>query len=97
MDILLFILLGAILFAVVYGLRRYWDTMVNTDPLEDAYERQMAALNERQANRFSDDQLTRPPSDDDAWRIILRRGRALMRRDTERPDTPRRRQRRPRR
>jgi hypothetical protein len=78
-ETFLFGLLAAILLAVIYALWRYWDGLVDTSPDEEEYDRQVADLNERQANRMSDERLTKPPSDDDAWQIILRRGRRLSR------------------
>ena len=81
-EILLFILLACILIAIVYGVWRYWDSQVELSPDEEAYDKRVASLNERQANRFTDEQLTRPPSDEDAWQIILQRGRkAISRRN----------------
>jgi hypothetical protein len=79
-DFFLFILLGAALVATVYGIWRYWESLVERTPEEDAYDKQVATLNERQANRMSDERLTHPLSDDDAWQVILQRGRKLMRR-----------------
>jgi hypothetical protein len=81
-DSLLFVLLAFILIAVVYGIWRYWDSQVELSPDEEAYDKRVANLNERQANRITDEQLTRPPSDEDAWQIILQRGRkAISRRN----------------
>jgi hypothetical protein len=84
-DIFLFLFLAAGVLAVVYGVWRYWNNLVEVSPEEEAYERQVANLNERQANRISDEQLTKPPSDDDAWQIIQRRGQRAMRRQREKP------------
>jgi hypothetical protein len=74
-SFLLFVLLAIVLLVVVYGLLRYWETLVSMSPDEEEYEQRVADLNERQANRLSDEQLTRPISDDDAWQTMLRRGR----------------------
>lgn len=74
-SLFLFIALVLILIVVVYGVSRYWDTMVRRSDEEEEYDRMVADLNERQANRLSDEQLWEPVSDDDAWQIILRRGR----------------------
>ncbi|MDZ4717413.1 MAG: hypothetical protein SH847_03010 [Roseiflexaceae bacterium] len=84
-DIFLFLLLAAGVLAVVYGVWRYWNSLVEVSPEEKEYDRQVADLNERQANRISDEQLTKPPSDDDAWQIIQRRGQQAMRRKREKP------------
>jgi hypothetical protein len=81
-ELLLFALLAVILVAVVIGIRRYWDDQVELSDDEEAYDKRVAKLNERQANRITDEQLTSPPSDEDAWQIILQRGRkALSRRN----------------
>ena len=77
-DTLLFILLALILIAIIYGIWRYWDSQVDRTRDEDAYDKRVANLNERQANRYTDEQLTHPPSDDDAWQIILQRGRKAV-------------------
>jgi membrane protein implicated in regulation of membrane protease activity len=65
----------------VYFLWRYWADMVDRSPEEAAYERRISALNERQANRYSDDELTDVPSEDEAWRIMVERGQRVGRRD----------------
>jgi hypothetical protein len=81
-ELLLFAVLAVILIAVVVAIRRYWDDQVELSADEEAYDKRVARLNERQANRFTDEQLTAPPSNDDAWQIILQRGRrALARRN----------------
>jgi hypothetical protein len=97
MSFLLFMLLAVVLLVVVYGLLRYWDTLVSKSPEEEAYDRRVADLNERQANRLSDDQLTHPISDDDAWQIMLRRGRQRYARGSARERVQQLRQRRSRR
>jgi hypothetical protein len=79
-DTLLFVVLAIVMLALVYGVWRYWDNLVELSPDEEEYDKRVANLNERQANRLSDEQLTQPPNDDDAWAIILRRGRRAMRR-----------------
>jgi hypothetical protein len=84
-DIFLFLFLAAGVLAVVYGVWRYWNNLVEVSPEEEDYERQVANLNERQANRISDEHLTKPLSDDDAWQIIQRRGQRAMRRQREKP------------
>lgn len=75
LSILLFLLFGALLIMAAYGVLRYWEGLVNISPEEEAYEERVAALNERQANRISDDQLTHPATDEDAWDIMVARGR----------------------
>lgn len=89
-EILLFLFLAVAVLAVVYGVWRYWHGLVDVSPEEEAYDREVADLNERQANRISDEQLTKAPSDDDAWQIMQRRGRQAMRRSRELRETARR-------
>jgi hypothetical protein len=79
MDILLLLFFAAVLGAIIYGVWLYWDGLVDRSEDEEEYDRRVADLNQRQANRFSDEQLTRPPSADDAWQIIQQRGRRLNR------------------
>lgn len=94
---ILFLLMAAVLVLIGVGIWRYWAGLVEVSPEEEELDRRMAALNERQAHRLTDDQLTHPPSDDDAWALIVRRGRRLMRRARYGGDSQRRaRDRRPR-
>jgi hypothetical protein len=86
----LYIVFGLLLVAIVAFLWRYWSTLVDRSPEEEAYERRLTALNERQANRYSDDELTDTPSDDEAWRIMVERGRRSGRRDSYGGDMTRR-------
>lgn len=74
------ILLAAAILVVIYAIWRYWTSMADMTPEEKEYDERVAELNERQANRLTDEQLTHPPSDDDAWQIMLRRGRNALRR-----------------
>jgi hypothetical protein len=68
----MFLIVIAVALFVIW---RYWGSLARVSPEEQEYDERMAALNERQANRLSDDQLTRPLSDDDAWAIMVSRGR----------------------
>jgi hypothetical protein len=76
---LIFILLIAI---VLFAVWRYWISLARVSPEEEEYDERMAALNERQANRISDEFLTHSLSDDDAWQIMVRRGKQVK---TRRP------------
>lgn len=78
---LIFVLFAAILLVVAYVLWRYWADLTTRTADEERFEERIAALNERQANRYSDDELTELPSDDDAWQIMVDRGRRATRRD----------------
>ena len=74
LPIVLFLLFAVLLLGVVYALWRYWDNLSRLSPEEEAFDERVAALNERQANRISDEQLAHPLSEDDAWNIMVRRG-----------------------
>jgi hypothetical protein len=86
----LYIVFGLLLTVIVVVLWRYWATLVDRTPEEDAYERRLTALNERQANRYSDDALTSAPNEDDSWAIMVERGRRSGRRDRYAGDLGRR-------
>lgn len=77
---ILFAACAIILVVIVYALWRYWDNMVNLTPEEEAFDRRVKRLNERQANRISDEDLARPLSEEDAWRIMVARGQQALRR-----------------
>ncbi len=67
--------LTLLLIGVAYMLRRFWDEQAQMTPEEEAYDKRVARLNQRQANRISDGFLRRNVSDDDAWQMMVRRGR----------------------
>jgi hypothetical protein len=56
-----------------------WRTTMRVSPQEEAYDNRVATMNERQANRLSDEQLTKPPTDEDAWALMVRRGQRQRR------------------
>lgn len=89
-TVALYILFGLLLVAIAVFVWRYWSSLVDRSPEEEAYERRLTALNERQANRYSDDELTTAPSQDEAWRIMVERGRRSGRRDRYAGDLTRR-------
>jgi hypothetical protein len=73
---LLLVVFGSVvLIGVAIVLWRIWDGLTHTTPEEEAYERRVAQLNERQANRLSDDDLRRSSSLNEAWQITVDRGR----------------------
>jgi hypothetical protein len=53
---------------------RAWAALVRRGPADEALDRELAALNDAQANRVSDQQLTRPVDADTAWRTMVQRG-----------------------
>ncbi|HNP70928.1 MAG TPA: hypothetical protein PKK15_07470, partial [Kouleothrix sp.] len=87
-PIALFVVFVLLIAAALVAVWRYWMGLARVSPEEEAYDERMAALNERQANRISDDFLTQPVSDEDAWQIMVRRGKRIttrgrrQRRDT---------------
>lgn len=85
MIYLLFALAAALLLGLIALIWRYWTDYAQVGPEDEEHERQIAALNDAQANRVSDQQLTRPVDPDSAWQTMLQRGEAR---------TPRRRSRR---
>lgn len=78
--IVLVALSAALLIGLVLVLWRFWEDYARITPEETEYEREMASLNDNQANRFSDDQLTRPIDTDTGWSIMVQRGRRNNRR-----------------
>jgi hypothetical protein len=71
---ILFLICAILLLLVVYALWRYWDNLARVSPEEEAYDRRVARLNERQANRLTDEDLREPTNEEDAWRIMVERG-----------------------
>jgi hypothetical protein len=83
-PIILFIFFTALVAGALLLVWRYWNTIARVSPEEEAFDERMTELNDRQANRLSDDQLTHPLTDDDAWSVMVQRGR----RDRERRRRP---------
>jgi hypothetical protein len=80
LPILLFVLSAALLLGVIYALWRYWDNVSRRSPEEEAFDERVAALNERQAKRISDEDMAHPVDEDEAWRIKVSRGQQGRRR-----------------
>jgi hypothetical protein len=76
----LFLGSAALLLGAVYALWRYWDNLARLSLEEEAFDERVAALNERQANRVSDEELARPVNEDEAWQIMISRGQRGKRR-----------------
>ncbi|GAB4438678.1 MAG: hypothetical protein OHK0015_32630 [Chloroflexi bacterium OHK40] len=64
---------------------RLWSDYARLTPEEEEREREIASLNDAQANRVSDQQLTRPVDVDSAWQTMVQRGRAGTRHAPRRP------------
>ncbi len=77
----LFVLFAAFLLLAAYLLWRYWGALTTVSPEEERFEQRIAALNERQAHRYSDEELATPITEEDAWRVMVERGRRTARRD----------------
>lgn len=77
---LLFALAAALLVALVVALWRIWADYADRSAEDEELERELASLNDAQANRVSDTQLTRPVDPDDAWQTMVRRGGAPRKR-----------------
>ncbi len=56
---ILFVIVAGLLVFVFLAIRRYWEAQVNITEEEEALERRMASLNERQAHRRRDDEIVR--------------------------------------
>jgi hypothetical protein len=90
-PVVLFLICAALLLGAIYAVWRYWDNLARISPEEEAFDERVASLNERQANRISDTQLARPLTEDDAWGMMVDRGRrAAARRDRYSGDLARR-------
>ncbi|MEF3274934.1 MAG: hypothetical protein K6356_11165 [Chloroflexus sp.] len=59
---------------------RYWHEQINISPADEELMREIAELNERQANRISDQRLRSVIDPDEAWRIMVQRGQSSRRR-----------------
>jgi hypothetical protein len=70
----LFLLSAVLLLSAVYVVWRYWDNLSRRTPEEEAFDERVAALNRRQANRISDEDLTHPLTEDEAWQVMISRG-----------------------
>ena len=74
---LLFIVFVVLIALALFGVWRYWNNLARVSPEEEEFDDMMSKLNDRQANRLSDEVLTNPLSDEDAWQIMVRRGKRL--------------------
>lgn len=84
-PIALFLFFVLLIALVLFAVWRYWANLARVSPEEEAYDEQVAALNEYQANRISDKFLTRSMSEDDAWQIMVRQGRRVSTRRRRQP------------
>jgi hypothetical protein len=73
----LFIIFVVLIAGALIAVWRYWINLARVSPEEEEYDDLVSALNDRQANRLSDEVLTQPLSEEDAWQIMVRRGKRL--------------------
>lgn len=76
------ILIGAVallLLGWVFFAWQNWRSNTQFSEDDERYDEQVASLNDRQANRLSDDQLTHPVSEEDAWKLMIQRGQRQRR------------------
>ena len=89
--LIIFAIVAALLVGVLVALWRYWDGVSRGSAEDSAFDKQVAALNERQSNRMSDDLIRANIDDESAWQIMVERGRrAARRRDRYTGDLARR-------
>ena len=76
-------IIAAVIFLVIVGLLwRYWQSVAEVSASDESCSRRVARLNERQSNRIDDDHLRNITDDDEAWRIMVDRGRQSDRQPT---------------
>ncbi len=76
----LFVVVAIVLIGILFLIWRYWNNLADVTPEEEAFDKRVAMLNERQANRVSDEMLTRNIDEETAWSIMIERGRRSVRR-----------------
>lgn len=74
-PISLFIVAALLFLGIVVLLWRYWKGVAEVSPSDEAFSRRIARLNDRQSNRLQDTNLTEVTTQDEAWRIMVERGR----------------------
>ncbi len=78
---LLFAVAAALLILLVALIWRFWQSFAQVSPEEEELDRSIASLNDSQANRSSDEQITRRMDPDTGWQIMVRRGQRSARRE----------------
>lgn len=81
---LLFGLAALALVGLIVLLWRLWCDYAHLSPETEERERELALLNDAQANRVSDQILASPPDPDAAWRTMVERGAGRRRRSPPR-------------
>lgn len=80
-QVLFFLVAAALLFGGLYMLRRLWWDYARVTEADEVFEQRVASLNNDQANRVSDELLTRPLNSEEAWKAMVRRGGRSARRE----------------
>ncbi|MCS6841277.1 MAG: hypothetical protein NZ699_17980 [Roseiflexus sp.] len=88
-GLFLFVLFAAFLLLAAHLVWRYWAVLTTVSPEEERLEKRLAALNEHQAHRYSDEELAAPISEEDAWRLMVERGRRIAQRERSTDNRPR--------
>jgi hypothetical protein len=74
-----------VLISLTVVIWRFCQHHVRITPTDEAFERDIASLNDEQANRLSDQQLARPIDTDTGWQMMVQRGQEPTRRRRRRP------------
>lgn len=85
-PLLLFSVTAVVFAVVIYLAWRLWHDQTRLTREDEELKDRIIALNDAQAHRISDHQLRRPLDADDAWQIMVRRGRRTSARN--RPPRP---------
>lgn len=90
-PLIIFALCAVLIVGIGVVLWRYWENLTQVSPEEEMFDRRVARLNERQAYQMTDDELARPITEDEAWKVMVARGRrASQRHDRYNGDLERR-------
>ncbi|MGB9739619.1 MAG: hypothetical protein C0184_05365 [Chloroflexus aggregans] len=73
-GIIIAILVTGLLGLIGWAAWRYWREQINISPEDEMLTREIAELNDRQANRISDRRLRSGIDPDEAWQIMVQRG-----------------------
>ena len=73
---ILFGIAALLLIGLIALVWRLWSDYLQVSPEDEEREREIASLNDAQAHRVSDQQLTHPPDIDAAWQTMVQRGSA---------------------
>lgn len=73
-GIIIAVLVTGLLGLIGWTAWRYWREQVNISPEDEMLTREIAELNDRQANRISDQRLRSSIDPDEAWQIMVQRG-----------------------